>query len=283
VPTPDRWLPIGEVYDSNMAVSSNGKWLFTYTIKQATDGTVAYGIAIFDTTSNKFLRDVASLPNCDAALLVPSGPNNLLNVLCYGTADIRTVQIDERGAPVTRMPVGVATGTPEGRPADPAMLVTSEDGKQATVLTRDGLFSRVDLVAHRVLGSGVVGAPLGLSSEATVGGSRAMPDTYAPGKRLIRFQPLRRYHKSIFVGVARNDGGQLFSELLALDASTLKMRASVKLANPVWGTAVGPQLYAVDPLGASIYVFDPTTLLQVDKMERIGQTPTVVISSQRPD
>ncbi|MCI0561267.1 MAG: hypothetical protein MN733_22505 [Nitrososphaera sp.] len=91
VDNPNRWQAFGELYNSAMALSKDGRWLFVY--KMSKDGAF-YGLAVFDTTTNRFLPDTISLPMCEAALLSPSQRRgNTLFVVCEGTNDVRTARL----------------------------------------------------------------------------------------------------------------------------------------------------------------------------------------------
>ena len=275
VEAPTRWQPIGDLYQSQLAISRNGRWLYMYTLKQSNTGPVTYGVAIFDTVSLKFLTDKISLPRCDTALLSASEVDTSLAVLCYGTADVRTVHIDQNGVPDTHIPDGVAIGVPKGQRPDPALLLPSKDNRQATVVMRDGAFSLVDLSNRRVLRRGSMETPAEFASQVS-GGVRT---TYTAGNLFLGLQPIHRYRGMVLLGLSTNDGSRGFNELILVDEETLKIKADRKVTLRFSALTVGPEIYAIDPFGSTLYILDPLSLTQLGQMEGVGKSPTIIISS----
>jgi hypothetical protein len=74
VASPDHWTCTLHIYDTNMALSHDGKWLYIFKHRQEDN---AYYIAIFDTINNRFLPGKAMLPGCVAGEITSSPDNNL--------------------------------------------------------------------------------------------------------------------------------------------------------------------------------------------------------------
>src|SRR5262245_18007976 len=74
VASPDHWLCTLHIYDTNMALSHDGKWLYIFKYRPEDD---AHYIAVFDTVNNRFLPGKAMLLGCVAGEITPSPDNNL--------------------------------------------------------------------------------------------------------------------------------------------------------------------------------------------------------------
>src|SRR5208282_5395030 len=92
VNNPNRWVAMGPLYGSEMALSADGHWLYVYKSMPGPENTVSDSVAIFDTAANKFLPDTIPLPKCGASLLVPWPNGRALSVACFVTEDLRTMQ-----------------------------------------------------------------------------------------------------------------------------------------------------------------------------------------------
>jgi len=262
VDNPNRWLAIGKLYDSTMAISKDGRWLFVY--KMSKDGAF-YGLAVFDTTTNRFLPDTISLPMCEAALLSPSQRfGNTLFVVCKGTNDVRTARLTPNGKPVVNeLPSGfrfVRDGMVEN-------AFQSED-ELLRVVMRDGAYSTLDVATRSIVGRG------------TLAGTPAKPGTEAEAKRLVRVS--QSYADEVFLGLARHGHGYLFDEIAIVNADTLERTATMQASAPLWAFAFGgggSRLYGLDPRGGNIHVFDTTRAVETEIIKGVGKSPTIAILS----
>ena len=264
VDNPDRWEAIGELYDSNMALSKDGRWLFVY--KMTSDG-ASYGFGVFDTTTNKFLPDKVSLPGCEAAQLFPSRRNpNTVFVVCEGTTDIRTVRLAPNGKPVAN---DIQRGIRFSRGGIVGTVFPSDEDRLRVVM-RNGEFSTLDLATRSSVGRGVL---------AIAPGGR--PNTPGQDERHIRFSGVAA--DKVFLGIARRGVNHLFDEIAIVNADTLERTATLQAAAPLWAFAIGDdgsRLYGVDPVHGSIHVFDTARAAETGVIRGVGKSPTIVIFSR---
>jgi hypothetical protein len=272
VPNPDRWMAIGDIYDSTMAVSADSRWLYVYRIHQEPDKTESYGVAIFDTSINRFLPDVISLPNCDASLIIPAATGWSLSVVCSGTTDLRTVRIGKNGVPDTRLPIGTQIrehGMSQGNVVGAFAL----DDRKVGILMQDDRYSVVDSESRQVVRQGA----LRLSGTVTA------PQGEVSNK-FIRFQLLQQYANKLFFALTRSFNNlQLADVIASVDASTLQQSQSVIPRNPFWSLTVSKQrrkLYALDPINARVDIFDLPDVIQKDRIDHLGASPTIVLPAQ---
>ena len=262
VDNPNRWLAIGDLYDSTMALSKDGRWLFVY--KMAMDGGF-YGLAVFDTATNRFLPDMISLLTCEAALLSPSQRNsNNLFVVCEGTKDVRTVRLTPNGKPVVNE---IPRGVRFGRSGIIGTAFQAEEDR-LRVVTRDGEYSTLDVATRSMVSRGALAGTtkLGTGGEAD---------------RVVRFS--KAYADKAFLGLAQRGHGHLFNEIAMVNADTLERTATLQASAPLWAFAVGDggtRLYGLDPVGGSIHVFDTTRAVETGIIRGAGKSPTIAILSQ---
>src|ERR1039458_1366247 len=91
VADPQRWVVMGPLYGSEIALSADGHWLYVYKLMPGPEHTVSEFVAIFDTAANKFLPDTIPLSQCSGSLLVPWPNGRALSVVCFVTGDLRTM------------------------------------------------------------------------------------------------------------------------------------------------------------------------------------------------
>lgn len=265
VDNPNRWLAIGELYDSTMALSKDGRWLFVY--KTSKDGAFC-GLAVFDTKTNRFLPDTISLPMCEAALLIPSQRSgNTLFVVCDGTNEVRTARLTPNGKPIiNEIPLGF-------RFARNGMVKTAfqPEDDLLRVVMHDGEYSNLDLATRSIVGRGSFE---GTPAKRGAGGEEG---------RFVRFS-----HASadkVFLGLVglRHRSRFLFDEIAIVNANTLERTATMQASAPLWAFAVGDggsRLYGLDPRGGNIHVFDTTQAVETEIIRGVGKSPTIAILSQ---
>jgi DNA-binding beta-propeller fold protein YncE len=274
VDNPNRWLAISELYDSTMALSQydstmalskDGRWLFVY--KTSTDGTFC-GLAVFDTTANRFLPDRIALPKCETPLLIPSQRSgNTLFVVCEGTNDVRTARLTPNGKPVVN---DIPRGFRFGRIGMVKTAFQSEDDLLRVVMS-DGEYSNLDLATRSIVGRGALA------------GTPAKGDYGSEAGRLVRFSQASA--GKVFLGLVGPDHRNrlLFDEIAIVKANTLERTATMQASAPLWAFAVGTggsRLYGLDPRGGKIHVFDTTQAVETEVIEGVGKSPTIVILSQ---
>jgi Methylamine dehydrogenase heavy chain (MADH) len=265
VDNPNRWMAIGELYDSTMTISKDGRWLFVY--KTSTEGTFC-GLAVFDTAANRFLPDTIALPKCEAALLIPSPRSgNTLFVVCEGTNDVRTARLTPNGKPVVNeIPSGL-------RFARKGMVETAfqSDDDLLRVVMREGEYTNLDLATNSIVGRGALV------------GTRAKRDSGDEGNRLVRFSQSAAGQAFLGLVGLKHRNRLLFDEIAVVKARTLEETATLQSSAPLWAFAVGDggnRLYGLDPRGGNIHVFDTTQASETEIIRGIGKSPTIAILSQ---
>jgi len=290
----NRWQTIGPAYDSGMAISPNGRWLFVYKYAGEPDGSVAYATAIFDTVAEKFLPDLISLPNCGVPIMIPFSNNNGISVTCQNTMDIRAIRLNNGGVPETRLPVGIPIPQPMRTGVIGTTLV-SDDGR-ATVVMANGRFSNLNLKSGNNRGKT---GEISFSPPLTPAGWRppvsGAQNVRSLGMRFIATRPVQEFGGKVFVTLSRSDRiGNAGDAIAVLDTTTLQQIALFETPSYLFWNAVlgggGQRLYLLssepDPKGPQtsgvIHVLNPADGSEVDKIVGIGRTPTILISSNLP-
>jgi hypothetical protein len=172
VNAPDRVFDTFDDLVSHMALSADGGLLYALRVKDLGNGEDAYGVAVFDTNANKFLPDAVSLPRCDNPLLVPSSADRALSIICGSTREIRIARFDNKGVPMTRLPLGFPFGQNENPQAEVVTAFASGE-REVTVVFSDGGYARINLQGKLSAQSGAIAFSPSLKESASVVGPYA--------------------------------------------------------------------------------------------------------------
>jgi len=281
-----RWQGILPAYDSTMAISTDGHWLYFYKMIGEKDGSVNYGVAIFDTVANKFLPDFISLPDCAGSALLPWPSGRGLSVLCSDTKDIRSVQFSNTGVPNTRLP----SGTPIAQSLRRTGLATAllSAGGQATILMSDGEYSTLNLNRPNGARTGQIAFSPALTPagwQSTVPGAQHVPAV----RRFIMMRPPQQSQGSLFLTLSRSDRIAFAADAIAvLNPTTLQQTAVFEPGYLFWNAVVshdGKFLYLLsaelDPSGKSlhgnVHVISASDGSEIATISGVGTTPTILI------
>lgn len=149
---------------SQMAISPDGRWLYAFRNRVTTDGVFNY-LSTFDTVKGRFLPETASLAHCGVGTILVLPDGRRLNVLCYGTNDIRFLELTENGAALTmsktadnreatpprKIPLGQGLSGVNMHSRGVVLASLSVDGSRYTVVMGDGRFFKVDNQARTIM------------------------------------------------------------------------------------------------------------------------------------
>jgi hypothetical protein len=290
VADPHRWIGMGPFYSSQLALSVDGHWLYIRKMEPGTKNTPSEYIAIFDTSTNKFLPDTIPLSQCSASHIVPWPSGRALSVLCFATGDLRTVQFSDQGAPTTQLPTVIAIPHDGGHRRLGTAFVSGEH--ELTVLMTDGHYSKVNVQtgATQKEGDIVFSPPL-----TPVGWHPQTPGAEhvtSLGRRFIGAQILESQGR-LYIPLSRSDLYMQASDAVAvLDADTLQQVASFELKNSLWHSSWnlfwsgvigdwGRRLYllGVESKGGTIRVLNLPDGKEIDIIRGIGKTLSIVVAS----
>ncbi len=288
VDNPDRWVSTLPQYPSHMAISPDGRWLYSYKYHQISDEVFSY-VATFDTVQLRFLTEKAPLPYCGGAAALLPFSDQRLNVICYDTADVRFLELTKSGAAVpfttsdkglpsklSLWPRGVAE---HSRRVGPGFL--SADGNMLTVILGDGRFFRIDKESRKIMQTDAIDTEARkITTTAVKNTINAIDDWLADS--WIRYQAptLSPDGTMLYVGVGRlihlRQGVQSFDRIMAFDSQTLKRVGTIKTSHPFFSLTLskdGSRLFAISPEQASVMVIDTATQREVRTIYGIGTSP----------
>jgi hypothetical protein len=232
VADPNRWIAMGPLYGSNMALSADGHWLYVYKSAPGPEHTVSEFVAIFDTATNKFLTDAIPLSKCGASLLVPWPSGRAISALCFATEDVRTIQFNDQGIPTTQLPAVIAIPHDFGRTRLGTAFVTGEN--ELTVLMTDGKYRKVNVQTGKILQEGEIAFSPPLTPPGwhpQIPGAEHVPSL---GRRIIGSRILESQGK-LYVPLSRSDLYMHGADAIAvLDAKTLRQEDFFELKSPWW-------------------------------------------------
>jgi hypothetical protein len=286
-----EWAGMGPAYDSSLALSNDGHWLYMYVSMGALNAPPSEGVAVFDTTINKFLPDIVSLPGCGAAVLVPWTSGIGLSVVCSYSSNVRSVQFNTAGVPGTRVPMGVAIpnrhqgATRFYQPGDNAAYMSGD--KELTVVMGDGRFARLNLTTGGVVQEGAVQFSQPLIATAATTGAGA----YDAQGRYVSSRLIQGSQGKIFSVLARND--RIFhaaDAIAALDAKTLQQIALIQPGYLFWNAVLsvdGKRLYLISAdadrtgksLNGNIHILNSADGSEMGEITGVGTTPTILVPS----
>jgi len=274
---PDRLQPTVWEYQSHMALSPDGRWL--YMLKHIANKDDIYYVATFDTTRGQFLADRALLPHCINGVLLPSARPLDLKVMCTGLSDIRFLRLTNRGlAVISRLALH---GTPNTQGEYVGQAFLSPDGSRLKVLMQDGRSFEADSESRSLIHSDAIDSQarkISISDGKTINVSS---DDWMAGRGIPLQHPTTSPDGAkLFVGIGRltdfNQSNWSFDEIAVLDAATLSRTATIKTSILCYSMAVskdGRFLYGVDHTSASLVVIDIGSAREIRTISGIGVTP----------
>ena len=290
VANPHRWVAMGPLYGSEMALSADGHWLYVHKTMPGPENTVSDFVAIFDTAANKFLPDTISLPQCGASFLVPWPTGRALSVACFVTGDLRTMQFSDQGVPATQLPTIIAIPHDWGRTRLGTVFVSGEN--EVTVLMTDGKYRRVNVQTGTTVQEGEINFSPPLTPPGwypRIPGAEHVPSL---GRRVIGSRVLESQGR-LYVPLHRSDLYLRAADAIAvLDAKSLQQEGFFELKSPFlhpsWNlfsdAAVGnggKRLYllALERKGGTVRVLSLPDGKEIGTIQGLGTTLSIVVPS----
>ena len=290
VANPHRWVAMGPLYGSEMALSADGHWLYVYKSMPGPENTASEFVAIFDAAANKFLPDTIPLPKCGASLLVPWSNGRALSVACFVTEDLRTMQFSDQGIPTTQLPTVIAIPHDWGRTRLGTAFVSGEN--EVTVLMTDGKYRRVNVQTETTVQEGEINFSPPLTPPGwhpLIPGAEHVPSL---GHRVVGSRILESQGR-LYVPLHRSDLYMHAADAIAvLDAKTLQQEGFFELKSsflhPYWNlfsdAAVGnggKRLYllAMERKGGTVGVLSLPDGKEIDTINGLGTTLSNVVPS----
>ena len=294
VDNPDHVISPFYIYNTHMALSHDGKWLYVFKHNREDD---VYYIEIFDTVNNRFLPRKVPLDGYVSGDIA-SNPYNLqliiiynlqLIVTCNATRDIRHIDVTEVGslAGVVKRSKPDKTMLPENRPSRkleidgcPAVILPlGSDTKFAIIMSNGDLFD-FDRPNMRTTFS---------RNLDTVRNIDPMFNTWLYG-RWIWPQPTH-YNPSdklIYIGTGKvsnsaNGGPYLLDQVEAINSKTITYVRSILPPRPFCSLAVsadGMIIYTVSPDDATVTLTDSSTSAELKVIKNVGVSPIRAIVSR---
>jgi hypothetical protein len=144
----------GETGTPGMLLSHDGQWLYYYSypwleLEKHAAGT--YWISTVNTTTGEVLPTTVALPNCFNTTLLVSPDNTMLYATCFGTDDIRAINVRENRV-AYRVSLPGSPGKPERawQPGGVFATLISPDGRTLYVVTDQANIHRVDTATQRI-------------------------------------------------------------------------------------------------------------------------------------
>ncbi len=294
VADPHRWVTMGPLYGSEMALSGDGRWLYVYKLmpgrEHEAEHTVSESVAIFHTAANKFLPDTIPLSKCGGSLLVPWPNGRALSVVCFVTGDLRTMQFSDQGVPTTQLPAVIAIPHDWGRTRLATAFVSGEN--ELTVLMTDGKYRRVNVQSGATVQEGEIAfspplTPPGWHPQTP--GAEHVPSL---GRRVIGSRILESQGR-LYVPLSRSDLYMHAADAIAvLDARTLQQEAIFELKSPLWHSSWnlfwdgaigdgGRRLYllGVESKGGTVRVLSLPDGKEIDTIKGLGTTLSIIVPS----
>ncbi len=272
---PYRWIAMGPFYRSEMALSSDGRWLYVPRLtpgrpegRQKEDREedrneevrdheprnrpentpqhhVFESVAIFDTLANKFLPNEIPFSNCGAALLLTWPKRRALTAVCSGTEDLRTMQLSDEGIPLTALPAVIPIPHDWGRTRLATAFISGEN--ELTVFMTDGKFRRIDVQSGTTLHQGEIAFSPPLTPAGWHPSTPGAENAPSLGRRVIGWRILRSQGR-LYVPLSRSDLYMHAADAVAvLDSRTFQQRSLLELKssrlrsswNLFWDGAIG--------------------------------------------
>jgi hypothetical protein len=290
VADPNRWIAMGPLYGSEMALSADGHWLYVYKVALGPEHTASEFVAIFDTATDKFLSDTIPLSKCGASLLVPWPNGRALSALCFAAEDLRTMQFSDQGIPTTQLPVVIAVLHDLGRTRLGTAFVSGEN--ELTVLMTDGKYRKVNVQTGNILQEGEIAFSPPLNPPGwhpQIPGAEHVPSL---GRRVIGSRILESQGR-LYVPLSRSDLYMHAADAIAvLDAGRLQQEAFFELKSSWWHSSWnlfrdgaigdgGRRLYllGVESKGGTVRVLSLPDGKEIDTVNGLGTTLSIVVPS----
>jgi hypothetical protein len=290
IANPHRWIQMGPLYGSEMALSADGRWLYVYKLRPGPENGVSEFVAIFDTASNKFLPDTISLAKCGASLFVPWPNGRALTVVCFAAEDLRTMQLSDQGIPVTQQPTVIAIPHDWVRTRLGTVFVSGEN--ELTVLMTDGKYSKVNVQTGAVIQAGEITISPPLTPPGWYPHIPGAEHVTSLGRRVIGSRILESQGR-LYVPLHRSDLYMRAADAIAvLDAKTLRQEGFFELKssflhsswNLFWSAAIGDggrrlYLLGVESKEGTVRVVSLPNMKEVDTIRGLGKTLSIVLPS----
>ena len=213
----------GETGSSGMVISPDGQWLYYYSypwleLNKHILGT--YWLSIVNATTGDVLPETVPLPNCYNAKLSLSPDGTMLYTTCFGTDDVRAVNLSQQRV-VYQIPLPGSSGKPElaWKPGGVFETFTSPDGSILYLVTNQGEIHVINTEQQRILRS----IDLGLISDSSTEIDSA--SLSHDGKRLaISLSPI-------------NASQQKVSKVALLDVDSWQLLGQESLSKTVHGVS----------------------------------------------
>jgi hypothetical protein len=264
VSDPDRVYDTMDDVVSHMALSADGGLLYIARVQDLLNGEVAFGVAVFDTATNKFLPDMISLPRCGEGLLVPSNTGRTLSVVCRGSRDVRITQFDAKGIPLTRLPGHIPL-----RQHNEVSIATAfmSGDEELSVVLEDGNYSKIDLQAGKYSQEGII----------------AFSPPLKAGKEFVGPFQTAVWHGRVFLVLGTLDdyrSSGLASAIAVLDLKNLQQERIIEVEKPFSNVAIASDgtLLIADPESSAMHMLTASGT-ETGKITGVGVSPTIVVPS----
>jgi DNA-binding beta-propeller fold protein YncE len=284
----DRWLAIGDLYSSTMAISPDGRWLYSYKYKEDPNGGVWYGVAVFDANRGKFLPDQVALPMCNAPQLIPYAADKLA-VLCNESRSLYIISLRPDGTPVRRIPPETPIPNLAQRHNTVASALLRDREQQFLILMDDGSYFVGILPQVRLNDNGSLKLQPSIKRDLLSLNSPTRSISGAPisAGRFIGFNKVVATGNKMFVPFQMSAPDFRFSdEVAVINIKSLVQEGSINPVDPFWSVSTsvrGDRLYLTDPIRSRIHVIDTSTLEEIGSVAKMGLSPTIVIASMAPN
>lgn len=272
-PIPHRSVYIVFPSYSGLAVSPNGRWVYTVNMRTITPGVDEHTLATFDTESNSFLPQVADIPGCGVADLLPYYDQKLL-VYCARTNDIRSLELTPRGGVAVESSVEAPLGAnladggsiPERRKRVAAISL-SKGNSILAIVRGDGTVFELDTSALETASSPVKPEP------------RLMKDDISLWVQ-DRSSPRSPDGSHLYLGISRVRHESMGTLIEIYNTTSWQQVGKIKTKLPFWSLAMsndGRYLYTISPEQQAIGVIDVANNQELDTIHGIGVSPARAI------
>ncbi|HEY0100631.1 MAG TPA: amine dehydrogenase large subunit [Pyrinomonadaceae bacterium] len=280
----DRWLPTSHLYISHMALSPDGKWLYIFKYEIQTD---LYYIATFDTAQERFLPEIAPLPECLNAIMSPSAEGRQLAVMCTSSDDLRFVKVmDDGKGRITRLPLRLRGRTTRfGLPIGLSNVLPTQSSYK--IVAGDGSFFEVSGGTKSIKRLGVLDAKGRKITYSESPSLIADKEDWIGGKWLpIQYPAIAPKSGKVYLGMGQladlRMGRWTYNTIGVFDIDTLNRVSLLETKHRLFSISVNPtgsRLYGVDPLGKRLVVFDTGSGSEIGLVEDLGESPMLVIAA----
>jgi hypothetical protein len=269
VETPDRLLFTADRYDSRMAMSPSGRFIY---IRKAVETLQhdEYYLAFFDTAQGAFLKARADLFGCGDAVVVPSNGDQQVNVLCGHAAAIRRFTLSESLADIEELRVPI----PQRGPYETGLVLSNPRTETLRLVDQ-----RLSLVGVDVGSGSVSPAPATAPTPRSLQSGR--------GKWMKTHQHVIVAGPSVFMVTrsldVRKSGLYAWDQIEKLNAVSLKSEGLLTLSVPIFSmvrSSDGRTIYGVSPDAASIVVIDGVGLKEVRRLQIPAESPIFALLSR---